>query len=150
MALTYNQAYDEICAQLNTYWQANSAAVNDGTVPDIEWPNIPTSIKLDEGNEPWQRFDLKFAEGNQKSMGSEGNRIFERSGTLTCQVFVPINKRGLESAHDLAKVAADAFEGKVTSGGVRFLGVALQTVGKSKDAWYQVNVSARFEYDEIK
>lgn len=117
----------------------------------VEWPNLADQDgkpPLNTGNVSWARFTILHGGSDQHSFGGEGERTFTREGRLMVQIFVPAGKRGLEEATTLAMVAANAYEGK-TLGGVRFYRVGSKTVGQD-GPWFQVNVSADFEFDEVK
>jgi hypothetical protein len=149
MAIQTNEdARDYILAKFKTAWDANAAAVNGGTVPEVEWPNIPTSRPLSEGNEPWARIVVKHTLGSQRSLGEKPNRRFQRDGIVLVQVFVPAAKRGLVTGDRLGNVALDAFEGE-ESGDVWFRDAVLAEIGVDGN-WYQFNVTATFEYDVVK
>jgi hypothetical protein len=67
---------------------------------------------------------------------------------VTVQVFVP-NGQGVTLADRLCKIAAEAFEGRHTPGGVWFRNVRMREVGPD-GPWVQHNVVAEFTYDELK
>jgi hypothetical protein len=132
-------ATDTICATLDAAW------------PDdrIEWPNVippDGAPKLNSGTDPWCALDL-FWDGSGET--AIGNRVFTRTGFITVRVFVPAGERGLEVANDLCKTIVNAFEGK-TIDGVSFHNVGPKTVGPDGAGWFQVNVRADFEFDEVK
>jgi hypothetical protein len=135
------EATETICQCFHTNWADRT---------QVEWPNVipENGQKLSQGNEAYVALHIKHEGSDQSSFGGEGGRVFVRQGQVIAQVFVPVGKRGLEEATQLAKVASDAFEGK-TLGGVRFYRVSARTVGPD-GPWYQMNVSADFEFDEIK
>lgn len=129
-----------ICQMLATVWTDRTPVV---------WPNVvPTGPHPREGEDPWIALDIRHDGSEQTTMAEPGRRTFERSGSLTVRVFVPAGKRGLADCTELATVAANAYEGN-TLGGVRFLRVGVKTVGRD-GSWYQVNVTADFEFDEVK
>jgi hypothetical protein len=63
-------------------------------------------------------------------------------------VFEPPGK-GLSGATDLPKVIQDAFEGVATASGVWFRDVTVNEIGPDGD-FFQTNIVAFFEYDEVK
>jgi hypothetical protein len=130
-------ATDTICGQFNSAWADRAP---------VEWPNVPVpDPHFRDGSDPWCAFDLAFEGGENATIGS---RVFSRSGHLVVRIFVPAGERGLERANELAMVALDAFEGK-TIDGVSFYNVGMKTVGPD-GPWFQVNVRADFEFDEVK
>lgn len=135
-------AEETMCQALADAWQ-------DRTV--VLWPNVDPPEGQPhprEGQDPWADFHIKHDGSDQHTFGEEGGRTFTRTGGLILQVFVPAGQRGLAEATALAMAAANAFEGK-TIDGVRFYRVGTRTVGRD-GAWFQVNVSADFEFDERK
>lgn len=139
---TIPEATEAICACFHAAWADRTP---------VEWPNVVPpegEPKLSQGNKSYAALHIKHEHGDQHSLGEKGNRVFTRDGGLTVQVFVPVGKRGLEEADALAKAAHDAFEGE-TFGGVRFYRVSTITVGPD-GPWFQVNVAADFEFDEVK
>jgi len=57
--------------------------------------------------------------------------------------------RGFALADQLSKIAADAYEGQASPGGVWFRDVRVNEV-PGQAGWYQVNVLVEFSYDEQK
>jgi len=140
--MTDDEADDAMCGALKQQLDAIG-------VGRVEWPNVPLpSPPLYEGTDPWVRLTIMRSGGDQATFGQEGARRFERSGVLTVQCFVPAGKRGLVDAGALAKAARDAYEGR-TLGGVRLYRVARKDVGLD-GPWWQVNVEAAFEYEELR
>lgn len=149
--LTFEQARDYILDKFKLAWDTNSPTVNGGSAPDVEYQNIaPEKAHLGKGNKAWARATVRHATGEQRSMGTPGNRIFTRRGVVTIQIFTPAGKQGLVLADRLGKVAVDAFEGEETStGDVWFRNVTYREVGVDGN-WFQVNALAEFEYDAVK
>jgi hypothetical protein len=132
--------------------EAMCAAVFAGLPAEtiILWPNrdVPEDSHPREGTSPWTAFHINHNGGDQHTLGAAGARTFVRTGSVTLQVFVPAGQRGLEDATTLATAARNVFEGE-TIEGVRFYRVGARTVGRD-GAWFQVNVRADFEFDEVK
>ncbi len=149
MAITSNEgARDAILDKFKAAWDANTPALNGGTIPDVEYPNLDITPPLTDGNAPWARITVKHRSGEQASLGESGGRRFTRYGIVTVQVFVPAGKRGLVTGDRLGKVALDAFEGE-ESGDVWYRNAVQREIGVD-GAWYQTNVTAEFEYDVVK
>jgi hypothetical protein len=130
-------ATDSISGLFNTGWN---------NVTPVEWPNVAQAEPhLREGSEPWCAFDLMFHGGANAAIS---NSRFTREGRVTVRIFVPAGERGLERANALCMTAINIFEGQ-TVDGVSFYNVGPRTVGPA-DGWYQINVSADFEFDEVK
>lgn len=146
-------AEETMCRVLNEAWQDRTPIA----WPNVAWPAATPHPR--EGEAPWAAFYIRHDGSDQATIAEEGRRTFTRTGGLSLQVFVPAGQRGLTDATALAMVAANAFEGK-TVDGVRFYRVGVRTVGADRtevkgqdtlsDAWFQVNVHADFEFDEIK
>ena len=138
---TMVEATDTVCAVFKAAW--------DPTAYDVDWPNVRRpGPALYDGQEPWARVSVDINDAEQRTMGQTGARRFTRQGNITVQVFVPAGERGLEEARLLCMVALNAFEG-ISLDGVRFVRVKPKDVGPD-GPWYQVNVSADFEFDEVK
>ena len=147
---TLIEATDAVCSTINVAWLANAPALNGGTAPEVEWPNVQREgPPLYDGNVAWAKLIVDHDFSDQATLGGVGERVFERAGSFAFQVFVPAGKRGLDQAGRLAMVALNAFEGVTSPGGVRFYRVKPKTVGQ-RDAWYQFNVEGVFEYDVVK
>jgi len=134
------EATDTVCAVFKAAWPSEHK---------VEWPNAKVlTPALFDGRDPWARLDVKLDDSQQRTMAEVGSRVFERFGTATVQVFVPAGQRGLDTARALGMVALNAFEGR-TVDGVRFVRVKPKDVGPDGH-WYQFNVVASFEFDEVK
>lgn len=145
--MDYEAARDSIQGHFNAYWVANSAAVNGGKVPVVEWDNLE---KLDPKpvGAAWARCTVQHQLGVQRTLGETGTRRFGRAGLVTVQLFVPVAV-GLTLADRLSKIAADAFEGKSTVDGVWFRNTSVREVGPDA-SWLQTNIVSAFEYDQVK
>ena len=133
----------------------NAILIHFKTAWDAQTPPIPPVIYDDVAQEPpadgsvWVRVSVKHSANGQQTLGAQGNRRFGRIGIVVVQVFTPYGG-GLTANDIFAKVAVDAFEGKSTApDAVTFSNVRSNEIGQSGD-WFQTNVIAEFEYDEIK
>ena len=139
MSLTYNEAKDEIFSLFKAAW--------DMTGHPVHWQEVKKSRSKSE--DAFAMISIRHAAGFQSTLGSSvGTTRFSRIGFTTIQIFVAAGK-GLQEAYVLAKVASDAFEGVSTPGGVWFRNLRLNEVGKNGQ-FFQLNVVAEFNYDEIK
>ena len=138
MSLTYEEAVDDMSAMFKDVW--------DTTGHFLHWESVKT--QRDTADDPWARFVIRHATGNQNSLGGVGARDFRRNGTIIISIFVPIGK-GLSSSSILAKLATDAYEGEHSINGVWFRNVRLQEVGRDGE-FFQTNVLVEFEYYETK
>lgn len=148
MSLTFSEARDQIQTLFNVAWLANTPAIT-GDVPPVEWDNLEP---LTTSVAPWARANVAHEGGGQASLsGGLGTSRFERTGTFTVSIYTVLGT-GTVISDALAKVVSDAMEGKTTADGlIWFRNIQLNEVGHDPDnKWYQVNMLAEFEYDEIK
>jgi len=101
------------------------------------------------GRIPHAEIGVYHTAGGQVTMGNKStNRTFRRYGYLEVLVRTPEGD-GLTLADELATIVHDALEGVTTPGGVIFRNVRGTEEGKS-GSFRTTNVSADFEYDQIK
>lgn len=139
MSATFEQARDEMFALLRTALLASAISSRVG------WPTVANDALPPSTQVPWARVQLFHGPGGQVGFG-DGLRKYERTGTLITQVFSP---RGLNTGYQLAKIVADALEGKATPRGVWFRNVRIAEAGADGN-FDQINVIADFEYTEVK
>lgn len=145
MTATRTQARDEILTQFKTVWDAGP----ESTGVLVRYPDAPSDPPSTQV--PWVRMTVQHnPTGGQVTLrGAIGERRFRRFGIVTVQVFT-IFGEGMVLADRLSEIVQGAFEGVRTSpGGVIFRAVNAVEIGKSKE-WFQTNVLAQFEYDEVK
>ncbi len=154
MATTLEVAQDQIYAQFRSVWIADTPALVGGS------PAVAASIQYedttnwtgrpvdDNDDRPWCRINIRHASGEQATLADGvGGSLFNQQGTVTVQVFANYkSNKGSTLAVRLAMVAKKAFEGKRTPD-VWFRRARYQEVGR-EGRWYQINVSADFEWDE--
>jgi len=136
---------DYILLLFKTAWDSGSPSYNGGNVIDVAWPTI---LYSPSPASPWARITVQHVTSNQASLGQPPSRKFTRTGIVTVQVFCPHGAGDSTYATALARIARDAYEGRETQG-IWFRKATITDVGRS-GAWYQVNASAIFEYDEHK
>lgn len=143
MTATLNQARNEIWSTFQDAWEADSTSE---LVP-VLYPDV-SGEPPEEG--AWVRASMIHTGSTQVTLSNEtGARRFRRSGIVTIQIMTPCGM-GLTLSDQLTKIAMRAFEGVTTSpGGVMFLNVRPIEAGQSGN-WYQVNVLADFQYDEVR
>jgi len=136
-------AISEILGLFRTAWLG--AGQSDDRV---KYDNVGKSA-VPSGQTPWARVVLRHTDSDQASLsGANGTQRWERTGLLTVQIFTPPGK-GLAESTDLPTIIQNAYEGQTTASGAWFRDVAVNEVGPDGD-FYQTNVVAIFEYDEIK
>lgn len=149
MTTTYKAARNTIQSLFWTAWQANAPALTGGSVPEVRWqgkeePSLPPS------DASWARVTVRHTGGQQATLGGPSLRRWRREGLITIQVFTPISDgEGLNLGLDLAKIAADAYEGQDGDGGIWFRNVRVSEIGPD-GPWFQHNMLAAFEYDELR
>jgi hypothetical protein len=90
------------------------------------------------------RFSMRNEDAGQNSLGSLGNRTFDRVGRIFVQIFTPLNVDGMVTADTLAESARAILEGTSTSG-VHIYGVSTREVGPD-GKWFYTLVEAPFTY----
>ncbi len=146
---SFGDARDEIMGLFHTAWQAYTPAVTGGAAPAVLWPGIDSGEQVPL-SAPSARYTLRHDPGRQGTFGPTGQRRFVRSGTITIQVFTPLSDRlGLSLAEGLARIARDAYEGVGTPSGIWFRNVGIRESGPDKGL-YQMNITAQFQYEEMK
>ena len=149
--MIFSDARNAMFERFWTDWQALAPAQNDGVVPEVRWQGDDSGTKPD-ASAAWARITINHATAGQETLGTVGNRCFERNGTVIIQVFAPLSRgEGLTQAEALAMIAQNAFEGKTAGPGgeIWFRDVVINEIGPDA-AWFQINVSATFTYDELK
>lgn len=132
--MTPDQVDKAINAAFATAW---------GATTDIAWDNVPFNM---ETADEFVRVSLQHVSGDAIELTG---KLFRRTAVLFVQIFTAANA-GKTRALQLGELALAIFEarpGPVT--GVRFRRVGLQDVGLD-GSFYQVNVSAGVEYDQIR
>lgn len=138
------QARNEIFGQFRTTWLADGASSGVPVMyPDLGDQQPPTTGA-------WVRINIKHLSGGQSSLaGAVGTRMFTHGGFITVQIFTVFGE-GQTQADALTVIVKRAFEGVTTSPGrVMFRNVRVNEVGQDGQ-WFQTNVIADFEYDEVK
>jgi len=142
MSLTRAQARDEMMSVANTAF-----AGYDANFP-VQWYD-DDSKKPPKNRSAFAEVGVYHTAGHQATMGSiSTGRTFRRYGYFEVLVHTPEGD-GLTLADELATIMHDALEGVTTVGGVIFRNVRATEEGKS-GSFRVTNVSADFEYDQIK
>lgn len=149
MSLTFEQARDDIHTLFKSAWDAGVETTGKTVMYWDSKQAVPTTNDGDSNPDAWARIIVQHSLSNQASLANRsGQRRFTRMGLVTVQIFTPLGT-GLSIADKMYRIVIDAFEGKATSGNVWFRNVRLNEIGPS-GSWFQSNVIAEFEYDEIK
>lgn len=115
-----------------------------GSTTSIAWDDVSF---IPPSNATWVRCTIKHFDGYQASIGSYGANNQRRTGAVVIQIFAPQNKAS-EDARDKADLAITAFtNGSVD--GILFLDVHAEEIGADSHGYYQINVIANFQYDDV-
>lgn len=133
-------ARDEIQAAFKAAW--------DPTGFPVEWEAVGDTGLQDEV-ESFARVVVRHTTGGQSALANhDGIRKFKKLGIITVQIFASISLQGgAGPCVTLAETVKGAFEGKATPSGVWFRNVRVNEIGV-RNAWFQCNVIAEFEYEE--
>lgn len=143
---TLETATDETLGLFKAAWEANAPAATGGAAPDVQWPGV--AYAPPDVHAPFARVSIREGTGRQATFGTVGARRFTRPGIVTVQVFAPLsNGQHFSLAQKLAIIARNAYEGVGTASGILYRNARVRDVGPST-AWYQLNVTVEFEYDE--
>lgn len=144
MTATLTQARDEMLAVFRESWLADPASAQLPVLyPDTK--SVPPTT-----GKGWVRVMVQHGSGGQATLSNAaGRRRFRHTGIVFVQIFTDRGD-GMVLADQLASVAKNAFEGVTTDPGrVTFYRVRVREVGPDGQ-WFQTNVLADFEYDEVK
>lgn len=140
MTLTFEQARDSMLEQVTTAW----AATGNPLVYDDLAGSVPKTAV------PWARVTVSHNTGGQATLANHsGQARWRREGVVTIQVFTPTGQ-GLTAADGLVQTVVNALEGVALDGGLWFRNVRVNEIGSDDSAWFQVNVIADFQYEEVK
>lgn len=146
MTATFREAGDEIRTAIKDAWDPTGHPMAYQNV-ESDPPLPPEAGTLAAWGKTWIRHDP--AGGGQATLsGGNGVAVYNRTGTLRVQIFTILGS-GTGPGYDLAKIVADALDGKATPSQVWFRGVSIDEPGEDGE-WYEQSVFARFEYDEVK
>ncbi len=148
MAATLELVTDEILAKFKTYWDANAqAAVGGSYLPKIIYEADRSEDPGDQ--KAWCRIVIRHSSVGPGTLAGKGNRRITRYGLIYVQIFAPfLDGSGFSVVQRLAQVARDAYEGERTPN-VFFAACRLNEQGRD-GPWIQVNLTADFNWDEVK
>jgi len=137
------QAQDEGLKAFRDAWELGAPSQGVPLLYDDVASAPPTSG-------PWARVSFRNVAGRQATLSGEtGRRMFQHTGVASVQIFTPTGD-GRVLADQLAQIAKNSFEGTTTApGDVRFRNARILHVGQ-EGSWYQTNVLADFEYEEVR
>lgn len=136
--MTYEEAIDDMQKMVLDAWGP--------TGHEIFWESVEADRETDDT--AWAISNIRHVSGRQENLGGIGNRSFLRTGIIFLQIFTRVGN-GLQESYQLAKVMADAFEGRSSPNGVWFRNVRINEVGKD-GTFSQTTVTIEFQYNEVK
>ncbi len=150
MTATLIEAKDEIYGAFQAVWDAGAAALNGGVTPPVAYEGRAFTTP---SGAAWARIRIRHTLGGQATLagglGLPSKKRFRKTGIVTVSIFIPVEAGGdTLLAEQLASLAKTGFEGQVTASQVWFRDVVAPEVGVD-GPWFQQNVLATFEYDEL-
>lgn len=142
MPLTQTAARDQMLTLYKTEVDANA--------PGLVTIYDDTKVQVPQGDPAveWVRVSVRHLDSRQAALGGGGVRRYTRNGVVTAQIFT-VRGDGLTRADVLSAIIKAAWEGVSTPNGVWFRNVRSVEVGED-GPWFNVNVIADFEYDEVR
>lgn len=141
---TPSEARDDVYGAIATAWGVLGPIDYEDRPHDEATTPIPPKTVV-----PWVRVQMHHTAGGQATLSNSiGNRRFRRYGVITVQVFSPLGS-SLRDPENHSKIVNDALEGVATPHDVLIRNVRMEEKG-SDGHWFQTNVIADFEYDEVK
>ena len=137
MSLTFAQANDDMLSIFREAWLQTNFK--------IFYEDIPEDRSA--SSDPFCRVFVRHTSGGQRTLGKL-SRMFSRNGFIRAEIYTPI-ANGLQESYRLAKVVADAYEGKSSDNGVWFRRVRIMEMGKD-GMFKRIDVIIDFEYHETK
>lgn len=129
------------------------------SVPDL-FPQAPevfyqgVAVADAEGTPPidktWLRVSYTMDQAGQSTLSEQGHsKRWGRSGNIYIQFFSPVkDPTALKTSKKLAILAQRAYESAGSQCGMIFKDIRIDPVGPT-DGWFQINLVARYEYEEF-
>lgn len=115
----------------------------------VRWQGVGSN-EPPEGDKRWLRVTMNHTDGRQASLaGATPVKRWNRTGLVMVQCFAPLAKGSIKEAIKMATAVQNALQGKATPNCVWFRNAQINEVGPDK-FWYQVNMTAIFDYDEAR
>lgn len=149
MTATIDVARDEVIGLIYEAWKADAITQDLPILFQDVAAEPPTTADGDGNPTAWARVVMLHTGGGQSSLANhQGRRRYTRRGFVSVSVFTPTST-GLSMSGSIAMILLNALEGVSTPSSVWFRNVRISEVG-ADGAWYQMNVLADFNYDEVK
>lgn len=139
-SMTFEEGLTELISYFSTTWNERTPVA----YPDVKF-NIPNPDPVLKNT--WVRMTPKFVAAPQKSIGNPGANKHERSGLIVFQVFCPEGGAGLEAGKYAGQIV-NMYLSKTVSG-VKYFEPVRRDIGNDGKGWYQINVTANFEFEEL-
>lgn len=144
---TLATARDDLMGKIQTQWDAGSTAgellLYEDRSGERPSANDTNAVQL------WGFVQVRHFSSSQPTLASDtGAKRFRREGLLTLQLFLPQGD-GLTLMDTIGQEFLNALEGERTANGVAFREVRVVEIGED-GPWFQANVLANYEYDEVK
>jgi hypothetical protein len=142
---TPTAARDELYGLVTTAW---------GDLGPIDYEDVPRS-QVDEPippatPTPWLRIQMRHTFGGVATLANhQGVKRHRRTGTFIVQVFVPLGGSLLDTEESAIVVVHALEDADITDPHVLLRNVRMNEIG-SEGHWFQTNVLADFEYDEVR
>ncbi len=140
MAFDQDGFYNQVVSDFLTTWNAAHSGV------PIALQNQNFDPPQDGGD--YGIFKVIFNIGRQASHGSIGNRLYLNQGFLILELYI---QRGdaTDNLNSYCKTALNFFR-DITTAGIMIRNPGTETIGAlDSEAYFQTNVQAEFEFDEI-
>lgn len=148
VATTYPAVVDAMFAMVLADWQAGAPGIV-GTIPEVRWQGDESPQAPAVGTY-WLRVTEQLVIEQQTSLsGSTGQKLYTSQGLIYAQVFCPSSDPpSYTNGRFLARLCRNTFRKREPGDLVWFRNAKIVPVGLS-GAWYQFNVSATYQFDEI-
>lgn len=147
---TRAEARDAILGLVRTAWLADPTSASLPLLYADAGREDPPGDDASGNPGAWARLSVQHTPGasGQASLGTVGNRLFDRVGVFTAQIFTA-KGTGLVLSDQLSTIVTDALEAGLADKSVWFKNVSSAEVDQN-GAWFQINVTAEFSYREVK
>lgn len=143
IASSHQAAVDEIFALIKDAWEAQ------GVGYPISWEDVAEDEPTVEEGKAWCKVYIRHSTSRQSTLSNQaGIRRWEQLGTVVCEIRSSPG-RGLATSRASATILQNALRGARTQSGV-WLRDVTQQERTIDDGWARVDISATFEYDEVK
>lgn len=143
MTTDYNQAYDLITAELQTYWAANAGAIVT-PIPALRFANNEVG---DIPKTYFVRFLMTPVSNHQSSFRQTDGKRYREDGLIYCQVFSPrADRTGYAKMRQLSMLLRTRLRKRIDC--ISFNNVRIVDA-PSEDSFLRQNVIAEYWFDEL-